>query len=100
MSDYKVPERASDAFNARIAAGAPYDAAIDGAIAAACRVAVAEELRRLAAERMASFETYRACCSIPISHCRLCSTREHAACRAALDLRTRADALDPEGATR
>jgi hypothetical protein len=96
MSVYKAPERAEMTFVAvRHETGDDLEALGEG-----CRVAVAEELRRLADERMASFETYRACCSIPISQCRLCSTREHAACRAALDLRARADALDPEGATR
>lgn len=75
MGDYKVPERAEVTFVAvRHETGDELEALGEG-----CRVAVAEELRRIADERMARIQEERTVCNVSPSSCNVCAALEKAA---------------------
>lgn len=89
---YSLPERVGLLLEA--CASSP----LNERVAEICRVAVAEELRKLADERVARFETERSVCKVPISRCPFCAAAEKEALQFASPLRVRANALDPDGA--
>jgi anti-sigma factor RsiW len=68
------------------------------ALTEGCRVAVAEELRRLADERKDEFDREREVCGVHIRECPRCARDEQAMREFVVTLRARADELDPEGA--
>jgi hypothetical protein len=97
MSDYEVPGRAHEAFSDAIKSCGPFD---QDAITAACRVAVAEELRRIVYERMVLLRKEKSVCKVPADQCSFCRELEAKHDAFTMPLLFRARELDPEGATR